>query len=169
MGAHEDSAGQLEFDGRCRKSAPSAANPTMPRTTNRLRRVLGGVSRNRALARLLLAYFVIIMAEYGQWLALIVYAYLRGGASAAGLVVRRARPSSCVSAARRFSRPCARVRPSVRPLMRSRLHYSTRVARRTVSEESLGLVLHVICARRQAWRQPPARRGPGPRWRSYCR
>ncbi len=26
------------------------------------------------------------MAEYGQWLALIVYAYLRGGASAAGLV-----------------------------------------------------------------------------------
>jgi hypothetical protein len=58
----------------------------MPGTTNRLSQVLGGVSRNRALARLLLGYLVIITAEYGQWLALIVYAYLRGGASAAGLV-----------------------------------------------------------------------------------
>jgi len=55
-------------------------------TTNRLSQVLGVISRNRALARLLLAYEVIVMAEYGEWLALIVYAYLRGGASAAGLV-----------------------------------------------------------------------------------
>ena len=49
--------------------------------------VIGGVARNRALARLLLAYLVMIIAEFGQWLALIVYAYARGGASEAGLVV----------------------------------------------------------------------------------
>jgi hypothetical protein len=48
--------------------------------------VIGVVARNRSLARLVLAYAVMIVAEFGQWLALIVYAYLRGGASAAGLV-----------------------------------------------------------------------------------
>jgi len=49
-------------------------------------RVIGAVVRNRALTRLLLAYVVMIVAEFGEWLALIVYAYVRGGASAAGLV-----------------------------------------------------------------------------------
>ncbi len=48
--------------------------------------VLRGVSRNGALTRLLLAYLVMIVAEFGQWLALLIYAYSRGGASAAGLV-----------------------------------------------------------------------------------
>jgi hypothetical protein len=49
--------------------------------------VIGIVARNHALGRLLVAYMVMTIAEYGQWLALIVYAYTRGGASAAGLVV----------------------------------------------------------------------------------
>ncbi len=45
------------------------------------------IARNRALARLLLAYFVNILAEYGQWIAILVYAYQRGGATQAGLAV----------------------------------------------------------------------------------
>ena len=54
---------------------------------NRFGRVIGVVARNRALTRLLLAYLVIVVAEFGEWLAVIVYAYVRGGASAAGFVV----------------------------------------------------------------------------------
>jgi hypothetical protein len=53
---------------------------------NRFGRVIGVVARNHALTRLLLAYLVMIVAEFGEWLAVIVYAYVRGGASAAGLV-----------------------------------------------------------------------------------
>ena len=54
---------------------------------NRFVLVIGVVARNRALSRLLLAYAVMIVAEFGQWLALIVYAYVRGGVAASGLVV----------------------------------------------------------------------------------
>jgi hypothetical protein len=54
---------------------------------NRFGRVIGVVAGNRALTRLLLAYLVIVVAEFGEWLAVIVYAYVRGGASAAGFVV----------------------------------------------------------------------------------
>ncbi len=54
---------------------------------NRFARVIGVVARNRALTRLLLAYLVMIVAEFGEWLAVIIYAYARGGASGAGLVV----------------------------------------------------------------------------------
>ena len=59
---------------------------SMPSTANRFTRVIGVVARNRPLARLVVAYAVMIVAEFGQWLALLVYAYARGGASAAGLV-----------------------------------------------------------------------------------
>jgi Cyclic nucleotide-binding domain/Major Facilitator Superfamily len=58
----------------------------MSSATNRFTRVIGVVVSNRTLTRLALAYAVMIVAEFGQWLALIVYAYLRGGASAAGLI-----------------------------------------------------------------------------------
>ena len=57
------------------------------RDRNRFVLVIGVVARNHALSRLLLAYAVMIVAEFGQWLALIVYAYVRGGVTAAGLVV----------------------------------------------------------------------------------
>jgi Cyclic nucleotide-binding domain/Transmembrane secretion effector len=54
---------------------------------SRFGRVIGVVARNHVLTRLLLAYLVMIVAEFGEWLAVIVYAYIRGGASAGGLVV----------------------------------------------------------------------------------
>ena len=55
------------------------------------------IARNRALARLLLAYFVNILAEYGQWIAILVYAYQRGGATQAGLaVIIQLVPSICL-------------------------------------------------------------------------
>jgi hypothetical protein len=54
---------------------------------NRFGRVIAVVVRNHVLTRLLLAYLVMVVAEFGEWLAVIVYAYIRGGASAAGLVV----------------------------------------------------------------------------------
>jgi len=50
---------------------------------------MGGVSsqvaRNGSLSRLLGAYLLVTVAEYGQWIAILVYAYERGGAGAAGL------------------------------------------------------------------------------------
>jgi hypothetical protein len=48
---------------------------------SRFGRVLRVVAGNRALIRLLLAYLVMVVAEFGEWLAVIVYAYLRGGSS----------------------------------------------------------------------------------------
>jgi hypothetical protein len=60
---------------------------TVPVVRNRFGQVIGVVARNRVLTRLLVAYLVMIVAEFGEWLAVIVYAYVRGGASAAGLVV----------------------------------------------------------------------------------
>ena len=51
-----------------------------------LGRVLVQISRNRALGRLLGAYLLLIVAEFGEWLALIIYAYARGGTSAAAVV-----------------------------------------------------------------------------------
>ena len=58
----------------------------MPGATNRFRRVIGVVARNRSLTRLVLAYALMIVAEFGQWLAVLVYAFARGGASESGLV-----------------------------------------------------------------------------------
>jgi Cyclic nucleotide-binding domain len=62
-------------------------NATSRSAGNRFGRVIGVVGHNRSLTRLLLAYLLMVVAEFGEWLALIVYAYVRGGASAAGLVV----------------------------------------------------------------------------------
>lgn len=51
-----------------------------------LRGVVVQISRNRALTRLLSAYALLVIAECGEWLALIIYAYARGGASSAAIV-----------------------------------------------------------------------------------
>ena len=44
------------------------------------------VGHNHALSRLMLAFLLMTLAEYGEWITLLVYAYKHGGASAAGLV-----------------------------------------------------------------------------------
>ncbi len=51
-----------------------------------MRAVIRTVSRNRSLTRLLGAYLLNVLVEYGEWISLLVYAYHRGGASEAGLV-----------------------------------------------------------------------------------
>jgi CRP-like cAMP-binding protein len=47
---------------------------------------LAAVARDRTLARVELAFFGFNMAETSTWIAILVYAYARGGASSAGIV-----------------------------------------------------------------------------------
>jgi len=46
--------------------------------------LLSRIGRNRALGRLLAAYLLNVLTEYGVWMAVLVFAYERGGATLAG-------------------------------------------------------------------------------------
>ena len=48
--------------------------------------VLRLVRQNTSLARLLSAFLVMTLVEYGEWITILIFAYRHGGASAAGLV-----------------------------------------------------------------------------------
>ncbi len=53
---------------------------------SRVRGVVHVLGSNAPLSRLLAAFLAMTIAEYGQWITILVYAYKQGGASAAGLV-----------------------------------------------------------------------------------
>jgi Na+/melibiose symporter-like transporter len=63
-----------------------AGHPGPPGAGSRWRVTWRRVLRNRPLRRLSLAFLVFHSAEYGEWIAVLVYAYSRGGAATAGVV-----------------------------------------------------------------------------------
>ncbi|HTQ91679.1 MAG TPA: cyclic nucleotide-binding domain-containing protein, partial [Streptosporangiaceae bacterium] len=53
---------------------------------SRRSRAFGSLAGNRALLRVLAAYLLFTLAEYAVWIAMLVFAYRRGGTAVAGLV-----------------------------------------------------------------------------------
>ena len=74
------------------------ARPVVVGLLRRLRRLLVGgdsggrlhafrsLAGNRALVRVLAGYALFVLTEYSAWIAVLVFAYSRGGATVAGLV-----------------------------------------------------------------------------------
>jgi len=53
---------------------------------SRRSRAFGSLAGNRALLRVLVAYLMFTLTEYAVWIAMLVFAYRRGGTAVAGLV-----------------------------------------------------------------------------------
>jgi hypothetical protein len=68
------------------RAADTGSGPRRPAGTARVLAVLRLVSVNRQLSRLLAAFLAMTIVEYGQWITILLYAYKRDGATAAGLV-----------------------------------------------------------------------------------
>src|SRR5271167_4962483 len=64
----------------------SVSCPQMAAALSAFRQTIGALTGNRRLERVLVAYLLAIVAEFGQWIAVIVYAYDRGGAGEAAIV-----------------------------------------------------------------------------------
>src|SRR2546421_12776639 len=54
--------------------------------SGRRRRAFSSLAGNTALLRVLAAYLLFILTEYAVWIAMLVFAYKRGGTTVAGLV-----------------------------------------------------------------------------------
>jgi hypothetical protein len=65
---------------------------------NRRRRAFSSLAGNTALLRVLAAYLLFILTEYAVWIAMLVFAYKRGGTGTAGLVaVAQLAPAAVVA------------------------------------------------------------------------
>ena len=64
----------------------------------RRRRAFSSLTGNPALLRVLAAYLLFILTEYAVWIAMLVFAYKRGGTTTAGLVaVAQLAPAAVVA------------------------------------------------------------------------
>ena len=64
----------------------------------RRRRAFSSLAGNTALLRVLAAYLLFILTEYAVWIAMLVFAYNRGGTAVAGLVaVAQLAPAAVVA------------------------------------------------------------------------
>jgi MFS family permease len=71
---------------------------TTAAASRRRSRAFGSLTGNRALLRVLVAYLLFTLTEYAVWIAMLVFAYSRGGTAVAGLIaVAQLAPAALVA------------------------------------------------------------------------